>query len=56
MSILQSIVGAAPRSLLLLAAFILYSCSGPKPAEPAKPLLAHSVDDGSSVPKPEQLA
>jgi hypothetical protein len=43
--------GAARRSLLLLAAFILYSCSAPKPSEPAKPLLAHSVDpDGSAVP------
>ena len=42
-------VGAAPRSLLLLAAF-LCSCSAPKPSEPAKSLLAHSVDDGSAVP------
>ena len=33
-----------------LAALVLCSCSAPKPSEPAKPLLAHSVDDGSAVP------
>jgi hypothetical protein len=34
----------------LFAALILLSCSAPKPPEPAKPLLAHSADDGSPVP------
>jgi hypothetical protein len=35
----------------VLAVLVLYSCSGPKPSEPAKPPLAHSVDpDGSAVP------
>jgi hypothetical protein len=35
----------------VLALVVTNSCSGPKPSEPAKPLLAHSVDpDGSAVP------
>jgi hypothetical protein len=42
---------------LLFITTIVYSCSRPKPSEPAKPLLAHSVDpDGSAVadaPEPE---
>jgi hypothetical protein len=43
------------RTLLLvpigtLAVLVLCSCSVPKPSQPAKALLAHSVDDGSTVP------